>query len=1219
MKLASFHGTYEAPAEAIVIDAVQDDPRLDSEWPRPVPPEEVPALNFDIAFWQGAGVGIRHYTLQGPVGGGELLPNAMAVIPDSEKRYYYGGDSDPFRFDTESGQVEELPVPAPLPEVSWPRGAAFDTQRNQAVLVTLGGEGFLYSFSSETKAWSVISDMNNVDADSIAYHAPDDSLYFVPNSYSTIHLPAVQRLSAADGSELGRIRLPQLSFEIASHHGARSEIISVGEYLVVLLDVRQSHYNPRPESRIYLVDPRTGEVKLTYRQIGEPPPAPPPPSVPAFPSATNITISEMPPPPNVDAARPWWSAKVELTFAHPNAEVTKWGELAREGSTFSVDVEAVQPDGPPPLSPHNVTHAHYYPLGALAPGTYRFIVTSRGRTLGEKEFTIPQEPDEIKANVTLTVDANDPNHVTAKAHIEFQGYYVVTEQLPVRRDDLGRFVLEAKVEPAGVISVFPPPPFPVRDLIYNLGALPVGHHRAVFKMNGRPYADAAFIVGDRPLVNAQVTAEIPTNVRGGIAAYVRIELPNDLHIMIDRGQVVRNENVFTVDATFARNPNPSPLAVTKVINREYFLGLLPAGDYRFSYEINGDTKLDKPFSVPSPPPPPDDVTLAFIETRQGDVSTAAGVGLSVPFGKTITDWGEMKIEGDQFKVSVTVGDAPPSTEPVSIAPVADPPRHLERHLYSLGIVEPGEYVLAVCEGTRLLGQKPFTVGPKPPPPPPPQPVVAFIKHGVENGSSYVEVGLAFPRPGLEVKDWGTPARLENRFKVNIAIGEAAPPPVPTDPPPGGTPVFLVGQTDASEPPSTASAEEIRHFDEIGEWPGHLVHHRYALGALENGDYAFAVCFGGQPAARLVFRVGEPFGPTMTIHGEHITVKTDGPHTFNIAYLANAGWQTEPGAGPVTVKGPHGFEAQATLKQCAQSTDPVGRTWLCRYEIEGPGDDWDAGDNGDYSVCVDPAFVVDQLGRTLEHPCAFGWRVRIEVEPPPHLPVEVAVSMRDGKWFADVKFDNTGGWFSADWGEIHLRGPVFSALAQLHDLPEGSLAPIPAWFEHTYALGELSPGRYQFVFGSNEGHCATLAFEVPGVEPPTPLDQWKLNLFGTMAPDDGNDSDADGLSLVGEFYLGCDPHSPEPPEIKPSLIQGPDGEWRLALTFRRVNAGDDSVRCTVQTSADMIHWNDSTETVELVPGAPDIDGTQEVSACQKLSLRLNRRTFMRLKIAKVAQE
>jgi hypothetical protein len=46
-----------------------------------------------------------------------------------------------------------------------------------------------------------------------------------------------------------------------------SELISVGDYLVLLLEPRQFYpqSSAPQESRIYLIDPRSGQVWLTYR------------------------------------------------------------------------------------------------------------------------------------------------------------------------------------------------------------------------------------------------------------------------------------------------------------------------------------------------------------------------------------------------------------------------------------------------------------------------------------------------------------------------------------------------------------------------------------------------------------------------------------------------------------------------------------------------------------------------------------------------------------------------------------------------------------------------------------------------------------------------------------------------------------------------------------------------------------------------------------------
>jgi hypothetical protein len=243
-------------------------------------------------------------------------------------------------------------------------------------------------------------------------------------------------------------------------------------------------------------------------------------------------------------------------------------------------------------------------------------------------------------------------------------------------------------------------------------------------------------------------------------------------------------------------------------------------------------------------------------------------------------------------------------------------------------------------------------------------------------------------------------------------------------------------------------------------------------------------------------------------------------------------------------------------------------------------------------------------------------VDIEPVPPPHLPATVTVSMRDGRWFAEVEFENTGGWFAADWGEARLFGPVFSAFARLHDLPDGSRAPIPAGFEHTYSLGELRPGSYRVVFRSSEGHCGSASIHVPGIEPPTPLAQWKLNIFGPAAPPDNADSDGDGVPLFGEFYLGCDPTRRDAPEVTPSLIRGGDGQWHLEFQFRHVNAGDASVRCVVQSSDDMVHWRDCGEEVELISDST-IEGIRENSVVCRVPTRSGGRTFMRLKLQQVS--
>jgi hypothetical protein len=79
-------------------------------------------------------------------------------------------------------------------------------------------------------------------------------------------------------------------------------------------------------------------------------------------------------------------AKVKLTFNDGGYRVTDWGQPARAGSDFSVDIKAERWTG---ISIQVITFAEYvYDLGTLAPGTYNFNLTSRGTLVKSKQFTV---------------------------------------------------------------------------------------------------------------------------------------------------------------------------------------------------------------------------------------------------------------------------------------------------------------------------------------------------------------------------------------------------------------------------------------------------------------------------------------------------------------------------------------------------------------------------------------------------------------------------------------------------------------------------------------------------------------------------------------------------------------------------------------------------------------------------------------------------------------
>jgi hypothetical protein len=275
MDISSFQGVYEASqTRPFVVDRVQLDARLRCDYPQPVLPSQLPDVRFQVSFYDGS-VFTQHYSLTGAIPSSRLLPAARALPDNSGQTFYSMPSGELIRINAQGG-TETLSIPIDLPELSWPMGFAFDSERSRALLVSLGGEGYLYAYTPAQESWSVVSSMNNVDLESLVYHAADDSLYGVQVYRSDYGPGTIYRFNAADGSVAGQIRLPVLPFDVGVSR-YNSQLVSVGDYLVWLLEPRwHPYYDTDPtEARMYLIDPRTGQVSLTYRQTMVRPNAPP--------------------------------------------------------------------------------------------------------------------------------------------------------------------------------------------------------------------------------------------------------------------------------------------------------------------------------------------------------------------------------------------------------------------------------------------------------------------------------------------------------------------------------------------------------------------------------------------------------------------------------------------------------------------------------------------------------------------------------------------------------------------------------------------------------------------------------------------------------------------------------------------------------------------------------------------------------------------------------
>lgn len=239
-----------------------------------------PNLEFRLAFydsnraWPGS-LFFRDYTLDGAVDGGRLLP-AMRVTPDAAKHYYYGTDGpggrQATRVDAQTGGAGGF-IFTPIEEdQGWEMGVTFDSARQRMALATLGGEGFLYALPNNASEWTRIASMDNFDVDCLEYHAPSDALYGVKINHVGSGEFVLYEFNPTGGLRR-EISLPEFPFDIAPGMH-RSELVSVGDYLVLLAepDSRSVFGSSSRLSRIYVIDPRTGQTWLTHEELLYDPP-----------------------------------------------------------------------------------------------------------------------------------------------------------------------------------------------------------------------------------------------------------------------------------------------------------------------------------------------------------------------------------------------------------------------------------------------------------------------------------------------------------------------------------------------------------------------------------------------------------------------------------------------------------------------------------------------------------------------------------------------------------------------------------------------------------------------------------------------------------------------------------------------------------------------------------------------------------------------------------
>jgi hypothetical protein len=226
-------------------------------------------LNFEVSFLErnprgdGTSSVIKRAfnTVTGPADGKRLL-TGMRLVPSGTDGIYIGIDrSTVLRVNANGETVNESQSKQELAD--WAMGVAYDSQEHHVILVTLGGEGFLYQ-RTVSGEWSTLASMNNIDLESLVYRPEDNALYGIQVYNGAPSAPATLMKYSPTGQRLVEIALPAFPIDLGPG-GNTAKLVAVEGKIVALVDPDlQQLLDASDHSRIYVIDPATGSAELTY-------------------------------------------------------------------------------------------------------------------------------------------------------------------------------------------------------------------------------------------------------------------------------------------------------------------------------------------------------------------------------------------------------------------------------------------------------------------------------------------------------------------------------------------------------------------------------------------------------------------------------------------------------------------------------------------------------------------------------------------------------------------------------------------------------------------------------------------------------------------------------------------------------------------------------------------------------------------------------------------
>lgn len=211
---------------------------------------EEKALRVSLCEWTPLGPLLARTTPLAPI----LGPSSALVVDEKRDEAYLLRAGARIRFPLPKGPPEVLSVPDALPRVEGACALAIDGRRDRLLLATRGGVGYLYALDLASRRWSVVCELDDVDAAGLAYDEQRDQIFVLEHGKD------------------GRLTLERFSSEGQRLHATTLRMTSLqeprplaaacvhGRLVILYPPPDASPERAATDTLAFVVEPHTGDV-----------------------------------------------------------------------------------------------------------------------------------------------------------------------------------------------------------------------------------------------------------------------------------------------------------------------------------------------------------------------------------------------------------------------------------------------------------------------------------------------------------------------------------------------------------------------------------------------------------------------------------------------------------------------------------------------------------------------------------------------------------------------------------------------------------------------------------------------------------------------------------------------------------------------------------------------------------------------------------------------